>query len=97
MNIKTITYFFVVVFAFSFPQTFFCQNKQLDSLKLALKNTKNDSVKCIILDVLAETASDEEGPMVKEARKDLAEIRSATASASQKNYYLKYFSTALNS
>ncbi|MBK7666960.1 MAG: hypothetical protein IPJ32_06130 [Sphingobacteriaceae bacterium] len=36
--------------------------QSIDSLKLALKNAKHDTVRCNILNTLAETASDEEWP-----------------------------------
>lgn len=73
MMVKAVKYFLLFVFAFGLTENIFCQNKQLDSLKLLLKNAKNDSVKCLILNVLAETAPDDEWPAYNEALKSIAE------------------------
>ncbi len=49
----------------------FSQN--IDSLKLALRNAKHDTVRCTILSQLAETASDEEWPKFNDDLKKIAE------------------------
>jgi len=67
----------------------------VDSLKLALKTTKNDTTKCVILAQLAETASDEEWPVFNERLKDIAEFN--LNAISKKNSLYKFYSKHLAS
>ena len=69
------------------------QDRTIDSLKLALKNAKHDTVRCNILNTLAETASDEEWPVFNEQLKVLAE-KNIAAKAEPKNFYLKHIAAA---
>ena len=73
----------------------FCFSQNVDSLKLALKNAKHDTVRCNILATLAETASDEEWPAFNEQLKVLAE-KNIAGNAQPKNFYLKHLAAAFN-
>jgi tetratricopeptide (TPR) repeat protein len=80
-----------------FTLGFVAQNKQVDDLKLALKNAKHDTTRCNILSQLAETAGDEEWPAFNEQLKDLAEKKlSSSLPSPEKKFYLKHLANALN-
>ena len=69
--------------------------QNIDSLKFALKNAKDDTTRCIVLNMLAETASDKEWPLFNEQLKVLAEKNSKT-NTPLKTFYLKHLSAALH-
>ena len=80
---------------FLLPCFLFAQNRTIDSLKLALKNAKHDTMRCNILSILAETASDEEWPAFNEQLKQLAE-ENIINKTKPKNFYLKHLADAMN-
>ncbi|MBK6833392.1 MAG: tetratricopeptide repeat protein [Bacteroidetes bacterium] len=69
----------------------------MDSLKLALKNAKHDTVRCNILNALSETASDEEWPKYSAELFKLSESKIKTTSRSNPEYrfYQKNLAAAL--
>ena len=71
------------------------QDATLDSLKLALKNAKHDTVRCSILNTLAETAEENEWQKYNEELVVLSKKNSAVQSI-LKNVYLRYYANALN-
>jgi tetratricopeptide (TPR) repeat protein len=74
------------------------QDAYVDSLKLALKNTKQDTLRCIILIQLAENGSDEEWHLYNDTLFRFCESRLKTIKASTPLHktYLYYYGIALN-
>jgi tetratricopeptide (TPR) repeat protein len=72
--------------------------QNVDSLRLALKNAKHDTVKCRILSLLAETASDEEWPGFNEQLRQIAEERIKSNSPRDSLYkiYAGFLASAFN-
>ena len=91
---KLILVFFILLWR----GTIFSQNKTIDSLKLALKNAKHDSVRCEILNLLAETASDDEWPKFNTQLLKLAETKLAEKGNTMRAnlFYKKHTAAALN-
>lgn len=71
--------------------------QNIDSLKKALTQTKNDTIKCYLLNVLAENAPDGEWEAFNEELKQLSEqnLKKVT-SPSLIKLYKKYYSGAIN-
>jgi hypothetical protein len=79
--------FLCIFFIFFFlAEKSIAQNKTIDSLKLALKNAKNDTTRCNLLSQLAETASDEAWPAFNDALFILAEKNKNSAPELKKNH-----------
>lgn len=74
------------------------QDPYIDSLKLDLKNVKQDTLRCIILIQLAESASDEEWHLYNDTLFRFCENRLKTIKVSSPLHkkYLSYYATALN-
>lgn len=87
-----------VILAIIVPTIGFAQDKTLDSLKLELRNAKHDTIKCRILDLLTEIASDEEWPIFNSQLKTLTELKLKTITKSSPEYkvYLKCLANATN-
>ena len=91
----------LLILLFLLPFFLFGQNtggepgRNIDSLKLALKNAKHDTVRCNILSALAENADDDEWPAFNEQLKSLTEKNIANNSTPKK-FYLKHLANALN-
>ena len=71
------------------------QDTPFDSLKLELKNAKHDTVRCSILNTLAETAEENEWQRYNEELAILSKKNSAVNS-NLKSVYLRYYANALN-
>ncbi len=82
--------FFFAVFFF-LGDLYKGQNNSIDSLKAELKNAKHDTVRCKLLHILAETASEEEWVAFNEQRLKLAEsnLKSANVSKEEYKFYKK--------
>ncbi len=74
------------------------QRSTLDSLKLVLKKTQNDTIKCKALFELAETAPDLEWEQYNTELKNftLSKLNSKSASNALSTFYTKYLAIALN-
>lgn len=87
-----------IVFFIAFYCSWFSFKAQsnIDSLKIALKNAKHDTVKCNILHILAETASDEEWSAFNEQCLKLAEQKLALngISKTESKFYQKQLGQA---
>lgn len=72
--------------------------QNIDSLKLALKNAKHDTTRCNILNILSETASDEEWPNFNNQLLILSESKLKNLSPSHSDYkfYKKCAASAIN-
>ena len=92
MKSKLKSYLLLLILALSVPLK--AQDKTIDSLKLALKNAKNDTSRCNILSILAETAGDEEWPIFNETLYNLSEKN--LLKDDQNTFYLKYRASSLN-
>ncbi|HXB38906.1 MAG TPA: tetratricopeptide repeat protein [Bacteroidia bacterium] len=79
---------FIFITGFAFAQN-------IDSLKLALKNAKQDTTRCNILGVLSETAPDGEWEAFNDQLKNLAEQNIAKGRG-PKNFYLQHLALALH-
>jgi tetratricopeptide (TPR) repeat protein len=82
--------------------TFICvqlkaQDKTIDSLNLALKNAKHDTLKCQLLNVLMEYVQEEEWPIFNEQIELICKKQLNSLSKLNKEYkvYQRYYSTAL--
>ncbi len=73
------------------------QDKTLDSLKLALKNAKHDTLKCYILNALIENGSEEDWSIYNNQIELVCEKQLKSLSKLNKEYkvYQKYYSGAL--
>ncbi len=74
------------------------QNKTIDSLKVALKNAKQDTTRCRLLNVIIDTESDDKiWPKYNEELKNISEanLKSIRTNDELKKYYLKYLSITL--
>lgn len=72
------------------------QDRTIDSLKLALKNAKHDTMRCNILNAMIEAEGDDNiWPQYNEQLKQIAQKSIANNSA-PKNFYLKQLADALN-
>lgn len=71
------------------------QDKTLDSLKLALKNAKDDTTKCFLLTLITDRLDPNEGEIFNEQLLKLTEKKSKT-NTPLKNTYRKYFALAKN-
>lgn len=90
-------YYFFCLTIFFCSALAFAQQDPIDSLKLALKNAKHDTIRCNILNELAETASDEEWPVYNEQLLKLAQKCASTApSTNLKEFYSRQLAGALN-
>ncbi|MBC7865364.1 MAG: tetratricopeptide repeat protein, partial [Bacteroidia bacterium] len=84
--------------------SFFCGNffsqadKTIDSLKLALKNAKHDTIRCNILLRLATLADENEWPQFNEELRNLSEskLKPLTAANPLARIYKKYLASALS-
>ncbi len=76
----------------------FAQQKQIDSLKIALKTAKHDTIRCAILYQLAETAPEGEWEKFNEQLKILAETKLKITKPSQTEFhiYKKHYAASLN-
>ncbi len=93
MKIKHIIILYFVVCNY----IFFTQTPTLDSLKLALKHAKSDSVKCSILFQLTETSPEEEWQTYNQQLKKMVETNLAKNPPTHlKKIYLKYLATTIN-
>ena len=72
----------------------YAQDRTIDSLKLALKSAKHDTIRCKLLNILAETAPEGEWENFNEQLGTLAE-KNCKAAGSFKNKYLKYWGVSL--
>jgi tetratricopeptide (TPR) repeat protein len=90
--VKKVIYLFLAVL---FVSKLFGQN--LDSLNLALKNAKHDTIRCAILLELGETAPDGEWLKYIDQLKNLTESKLKTTKPSLSEFaiYKKYYSLAL--
>ena len=72
------------------------QNNTIDSLKLALKNAKHDTMRCKILYELVDIASDEEWPVFNEQLKNVAEsnLKNPSISASLTKFFINYLAAS---
>jgi tetratricopeptide (TPR) repeat protein len=82
----------------SIVTTLNAQDKIIDSLKLELKKSTNDTTKCKILDQLVEITSDEEWPKYNEELLKIAELNLKKQSLSKKENLLfqKHYALGLN-
>jgi adenylate cyclase len=82
---------------FAFHSTY-CQNSELDSLKLALKLVKNDTSKCTILSNLIESVSIEEIPQFNTQLLQITEnkLKTKNLKRNEYNFFTKYYAIALN-
>jgi tetratricopeptide (TPR) repeat protein len=73
------------------------QDKTIDSLKLALKNAKHDTLKCYILNTLIENGTEEEWPIFNEQIELICKKQLQSLSKLNKEYniYQRYYSAAL--
>lgn len=87
-----------IIITFFNNHTVFSQNQSIDSLKLALKSAKHDTIRCNILAILAESASDEEWPKYNEELLKLAELKLKTTNSATEEYkfYQKNYAISLN-
>ncbi len=86
--------FFYILFIF-ISLAWRAQN--IDSLKLALKNTKDDTTKCNILSYLANNTSEQEWPGHNQELNKLAEskLKDIKPGDPLQNFYLKHFAATL--
>ncbi|MDP1800870.1 MAG: tetratricopeptide repeat protein [Bacteroidota bacterium] len=93
---KIIKYFLFGSAVLLFQLNLFGQT--IDSLKLALKTAKHDTVRCTILSALAETANENEWPVFNEQLRVLTKKNADLLAASHplKKFYLKLHAFALN-
>jgi two-component system, sensor histidine kinase PdtaS len=93
LKILLVTSFFINVLYFKvFSQDFF-----VDSLKIELKKVKNDSIKCLILQSLAENGSEEEWPKFNEQYLKLSTKKSKEEKKeSLKKYFKKHLAISYN-
>jgi len=85
---------------FPLPFLLFGQDKTIDSLKFALKNAKHDTIRCKILSILSETASDDVSwPKYNQQLLNLCEskIKSNKKPSLEHKIYLVHYALALNS
>ncbi len=72
-------------------------SQNIDSLILALKNVKNDTVRCKILSQLSENADEGEWQKYNQQLKSLSEQKlKGSLTSSQTKFYKKYLADALN-
>lgn len=75
------------------------RSQNMDSLKLALKNVKNDTSKCKILDAIIEAEADEKiWPLYNEQLKTLCEtkLKNLPKTHAEFKFFLKYYGDAIN-
>lgn len=87
----------IILMFFIFPVFLFGQNT--DSLKLVLKNTKNDTTRCNILGMLIESENDETvWPKYNEQLLQLTEasLKQTPPNTPAYRFYLKHYCSALN-
>ncbi|MGZ4040848.1 MAG: tetratricopeptide repeat protein [Bacteroidia bacterium] len=93
MRKKLFSCFYVLFFC----GNFFSQEEVVDSLKLALKNAKNDTTRCKILYELAENADEGEWEKYNDTLKTLSETKlSGVQNRSEKYFYTKHLAAAFN-
>lgn len=79
------------------PQSINGQDKAIDSLKIAFKNAKHDTVRCNILNALVEAESDDHvWPKYNELLLKLSSQNISSTSEPLKSIYLKHYASALN-
>src|ERR1700741_3105359 len=95
---KIFTRFFcLILLLISSPVLINGQTSRVDSLKVALKKERSDSVRCVLLSELAETADDNEWPLFNTQLKDLCEAKLKTPDGKKHEaFYLKYLAGSLN-
>lgn len=96
---KFTTFFYLLLFLCLINrfQVNFAQINEVDSLKKELKIVKNDSIKCFILQRLAENASEEEWPKFNEQYQQLNERKlKEKLKESSRKYYKKHLATSYN-
>lgn len=93
-NLKNILLFFsILMLCLTVP----AQNNIMDSLKLVLKNAKQDTTRCDILNQIIEEESDDKiWPVYNEQLREIAEKNLATKNNPLYKIFLKYLSSALN-
>jgi serine phosphatase RsbU (regulator of sigma subunit)/Tfp pilus assembly protein PilF len=89
---------FLLLIILTFSLNLNAQDPLIDSLKLALKNAKHDTTRSNILNILAETAGDEEWPAFNEQLLKLAEkgVYSSGPNTPAKKFYLRHLAGAYN-
>lgn len=90
----------ILLILFLFPCLLFGQNKIVDSLKLVLKNTKNDTMRCYILNAMVDNENDDKlWPVYNQQLASIAEKNSTNKSSAGKKYkkiFLRYLASAYN-
>lgn len=87
---------FLMIFCFVLTAKIICQNKTIDSLKLALKNAKHDTTRCNILNSIIELETDDNvWPIYNEQLKNLSKTKAALNDLN-KNIYLRYLAASIN-
>lgn len=87
---------YITLLVIFFHAIIVAQSPKIDSLKLALKSAKHDTIKCNVLNAMIEEEGDDNiWPQYNEKLKQLAE-KNIAANTTPKNFYLKKFADALN-
>ena len=90
---RIVVFFLIILYSLSYSQ-----NRISDSLKLALKSAKHDTIKCKILHELVQLRDDEDiWPIYNEQLKQLSEKKLYTCKdAYLYKFYNKYLANSLN-
>ncbi len=86
----------LIFFGIIFFGKFFSQDKMTDSLKLALKNARHDTMRCKILDYLIENGSDQKTQAIYNEQLRIICERNSKGNTKYKDIYLNFLAISIS-